>query len=396
MNTPRSAPVAVIACGVAAAVHVGKLPPALPALQAELGLTLVEAGFLLSLVQGAGMTAGLAFGALADSIGARRSMLAGLALLAMAGLLGGATTGAGWLMALRAIEGCGFLLVVLPGPGLLRQLVAPQHMGAAIGVWGSYMPLATALALLLGPLAIAASSWRVWWWMLAAVSALAALALIACVPAHTVRPAAATAASPGWWRRLLRTLAAPGPWLVAMTFAAYSAQWLALIGFLPTIYAAAGFSAAATGALTALVAAMNITGNLGAGRALQRGTPPPRLLALGFGTMAAASLLAFAPDAPPPLRYAAVLAFSGLGGVIPATLFALALRLAPDPRAPSSTLGWVQQWSAFGQFVGPPVVAAVASRAGGWQLTGWVLVAFGAVGLATTTLLVRATRTAPR
>ena len=41
----------VLAAGVSAALHVGKLPPAIGALQASLGITLVQAGFLLSLVQ---------------------------------------------------------------------------------------------------------------------------------------------------------------------------------------------------------------------------------------------------------------------------------------------------------------------------------------------------------
>ena len=59
----------VVAGGVAAAVHVGKLPPAIPVLREGLGLTLVEAGFLLSLVQFAGMTLGLLVGLAADRLG---------------------------------------------------------------------------------------------------------------------------------------------------------------------------------------------------------------------------------------------------------------------------------------------------------------------------------------
>jgi hypothetical protein len=39
----------------------------------------------------------------------------------------------------------------------------------------------------------------------------------------------------------------------------------------------------------------------------------------------------------------------------------------------------MQQWSALGQFGGPPLVAVVASAAGGWQFTGW---ATGALALA--------------
>ncbi|HEX6721914.1 MAG TPA: MFS transporter, partial [Burkholderiaceae bacterium] len=59
----------VILAGVSAALHVGKLPPAIPTLQQVLGLSLLQAAFLLSMVQGAGMCAGVAFGALADALG---------------------------------------------------------------------------------------------------------------------------------------------------------------------------------------------------------------------------------------------------------------------------------------------------------------------------------------
>lgn len=88
----------------------GKLPPAVPALQASLGIGLVEAGFLLSLVQVASMTLGLLVGLAADTIGLRRSMLTGLFVLTVASLLGGlvGTSADGgahavqWLLLLRA------------------------------------------------------------------------------------------------------------------------------------------------------------------------------------------------------------------------------------------------------------------------------------------------------
>jgi MFS family permease len=72
------------------------------------------------------------------------------------------------------------------------------------------------------------------------------------------------------------------------------------------------------------------------------------------------------------LRYGAILGFSMLGGMIPGTLFSMAVRLAPGERTVSTTVGWVQQWSCLGQFVGPPVVAWVAHRAGGWEWT-WIV-----------------------
>jgi len=389
----------VILAGVCAALHVGKLPPAITALQQSLGIGLVQAGFLLSGVQVAGMTAGVAFGALADGLGLKRSMVLGLTILALASALGASVASVGWLLALRALEGLGFLLVVLPAPGLVRRLVAPGRVNVMLGVWGAFMPFGTALALLIGPLWIEALGWRAWWLALAAVALAMAIWLARAVPsgagsAATVAPgphagspeARATPAAPSWLARLRQTLARRGPWLVAITFAAYSSQWLAVIGFLPTIYLQAGIAGATTGVLTALAAAVNMIGNLGAGRLLHRGVRPPTLLATGFVVMALAAIAAFAggPGAGLPAwgRYAAVLAFSMVGGLIPATLFSLAVRVAPNEQTISSTIGWVQQWSAFGQFAGPPLVAWVASRAGGWEWTWTVTGAVSLLGLA--------------
>lgn len=71
----------VILAGVAAALHVAKLAPALPTLRESLGLSLAQAGWLLSTVQGAGMLLGAVMGVLADGWGLRRCMLTGLGVL---------------------------------------------------------------------------------------------------------------------------------------------------------------------------------------------------------------------------------------------------------------------------------------------------------------------------
>lgn len=380
----------IIAAGVCAALHVGKLPPAITTLREALDMTLVEAGFLLSLVQVAGMSCGVAFGVLVDGFGLRRSMALGLFVLAAVSAIGGLAQGVAMLMVLRACEGFGFLLVVLPAPGLLRRLVAPQRVSLMFGLWGTFMPLATALALLIGPLFIGAFGWRAWWWALALVSLLMAFVLLRCVPAAlAVQPAAGAR----WAERLRRTLAEPGPWLVAVIFAAYSGQWLAVIGFLPAIYMQAGVSGAATGVLTALAAGVNMAGNIGAGHLLHRGVAPGRVLVIGFVTMTLAAAATFAgadgAGLPAWARFVAVLLFSGVGGLIPATLFALAVRVAPDEGMLSTTIGWMQQWSAFGQFSGPPVVAWVASVAGGWEFTWLATGAASVCGLLLTGALAR-------
>ncbi len=377
--TPARAAALVVLAGVVAALQVGKLPPALPVLQAELGVSLVQSGFLLSMVQMAGMLLAIFVGLAADNLGLKRSMVGGLSLLALASALG-SLAGAPWvLLGLRGLEGMGFLLTVLPAPALLRRLVLPQRLPGMMGVWGTYMPLGAAAALLAGPFFIPAWGWPLWWDLFALISAAMAWTLWRVVPAD---PPSAMGQGLQLGLRLGQTLRHPGPWLVALIFSLYSSQWLAVVGFLPSIYAQAGLGGAAVGVLSAGAALVNIVGNLLSGRLMQRGWPAHRLLWLGFASMALGALLAFAEltEGLPWLRYAGVLLFSGLGGLVPATLFWSAVRLAPGDRQVATSVGWAQQWSAFGQFMGPPAVAWVAARAGGWHLTPWVTTACCALG----------------
>ncbi|WP_411877574.1 CynX/NimT family MFS transporter [Polaromonas sp. YR568] len=374
----------VIAAGVVAALHVGKLPPALPVLGQVLGVSLLQAGFLLSLVQLAGMTLGLLTGLAVQRVGLKRSMAAGLGLLALASALGAMVPNVYGLLATRVLEGLGFLWVVLPAPALLRRLVPKEKLSGMLGMWGAYMPLGASLALLAGPFVINWGTpqlgWRILWWLLAAVAAALALAVAWRVPAEPpVAVHGHARASSG--RLIGATLRSRPAWLLAMTFAMYSGQWLAVVGFLPSIYAQAGVAGAWAGPLTALAAAVNIIGNVAAGRLLGRGLPPLALLGTGFLVMAGGALLAFSAQVSPTLQYLAILGFSMLGGLVPATLFSLAVRLAPGADTVSTTVGWMQQWSALGQFAGPPLVAWVAATAGNWQWTGCVTAASSALGL---------------
>jgi MFS family permease len=343
----------------------------------------MQAGFLLSLVQLAGMTLALAVGLSADGLGLRRSMLAGLVILGLASAMGATAQSVQSLMVWRAIEGFGFLWITLPAPGLIRKLVSEQHLRKLLGYWGAYMPAGTAITLLVGPMWLPEFGWRTWWIFFALLSWVMAFVLWRAVPADTLRvlsdestQASFTQPVP-WPQRLRETLSAPGPWWVARCFAMYSGQWLAVVGFLPSIYTQAGLSGAALGALTALAAAVNMLGNMASGRLLQKGIHPSMLVALGFLAMGTGAFLAFAEFSQswPWLRYAGVLLFSACGGLVPGTLFSLAVRLAPHERNVSTTVGWMQQGSAAGQFAGPPLVAWLASQVGGWQWT-WLATGF--------------------
>lgn len=386
VSSPGKISALVLMVGVSCALHVGKLPAAIPLLQREGGVSLVQAALLLSMIQLAGLTAGLLVGALADRQGARRVMLAGLVLLSIGSLLGALIPQGRGLLASRVVEGAGFLMAVLPAPGLLRlHLRDPWHLARSLGMWGAYMPVGTALALLLGLPLMSWAGWRVVWVLLAVGSLVSAALLFRWVPADQ----APDGTRARLWPSLRATLKAGGPWWVALGFLFYSGQWLAVIGFLPTVYAAAGQSGMAVAALSALAAVVNVLGNLAAGRLAARGYRPGGVLVLGYFAMAMGAAMAFGLEGHPALQYSGVLLFSAVGGLIPGTLFGAAVKVAPGPNTVSTTVGWMQQFSSLGQFLGPPLVAWWVLQVDGWQWTWMVTGASSLAGVVVALMLQR-------
>lgn len=384
----------LVLAGVCAAMHVWKLPPALPDLQAEMGLTLMESGFLLAIVQMGGMTLGLLIGLVAESMGLRRCVLSGLALLATASAAGAFSGSVAMMMVLRALEGCGLLMATMPVPSLIRRLVPPSSLSRIMGIWSCYSPAGTVLILMAGAWLLSMGDWRLLWTLLAALTFVMLLLVWHSVPADDryARAPRAPRASPAGMiaiQMVRETLGSASVWLVALIFGAYAAQWIAIIGFLPTVYAAAGVTGTTAGMLTGMVAGANIIGNLLAGQLLHRQIPAHWLTVGGFVTMMVCAYATFGAGLPAAAQFAAVVILSAVGGLIPATLFVLAIAVAPSPRTTTTTVGWMQQCSALGQFSGPPVVAWVVQAAGGWQWTWLATGAYAVAGIAMSLALAR-------
>jgi MFS family permease len=97
--------------------------------------------------------------------------------------------------------------------------------------------------------------------------------------------------------------------------------------------------------------------------------------------MVAAEFMVFSRWLPLSLQYFGAVAFSAVGGLVPASIFTAIPRIAPAD-ARSTTMGIVVQASHIGQLLGPPTVAVVAAMAGGWHASPLVLVPVAAIGLA--------------
>ena len=361
-----------LAAGLIAAAHVGELPPALPAIRAELGLDLISAAYLASLFSATGMLVAVFIGVLADRVNHWRLAVAGLTLMALSGFAGSFAGSGSQLLASRFLEGIGFLAVVVAAPSLIAETATGRDRQMALGLWPGYMPGGVSIAILLAPVLLAAGGWRGLWIALAAVSAgFAALMLIAGRTPSRIR----TSANRGTgWTSFRAALAHPGPWLIAGCFALYGAQLYAIITWMPTLMIEGrGISPASAASLTALAVMINGLSNIAGGWLLHRGVASWAIIASAGVAMAFAAMAVFSP-LPDLVRYIAAIALCGAGGLVASASFAAAPQFARSPGEISTINGLLVQASNLAQFAGPTAIAAGVSWSGRWESAAWLMV----------------------
>lgn len=382
--------IVVVVAGITAALHIWKLPAALPRIQEDLGLSLLAAGVLLGIVQVAGMVGGLAVSLLAEVIGERRTLLLGLVFLSAGSIFGALSIGANMLLASRAIEGIGFIVATVVGPGLIRRHAPFRRVNLAVGCWSAYQGTATFVGLIASAYFLQVGTWQAWWWVMAAVSLVPIPLVLRMVPKDRPAGAGGAKAAAG---RIGITARSPKVWIAGVVFGCYTVQWMAVVGFLPTLYGDSGLSGTHAGVLSAIVGGLNGVGAIITGMLLQRGAPARALLFLSFVLMAAAGLATFAVDwSPVPgglaWQVACVGFFSLSGAMIPATMTRMAVDLAPEGGSAPAAMGLMQQIYNVGNFTGPMIAAWLAMSTGGWSSTWWMTSVFAVLGLILSAVLV--------
>jgi len=367
---------AVFCGGLVAGAYMTKVPPALPQLRAELGLTLVEATFIVTTFNVLGMLVGMPAGVAGDRFGRKRLSLAGLALMAAGGVLGAAIDGFGALLFSRFLEGVGFILFAVPAPALMSAMSGTDGERArALGLWSSYMPSGGTIALLAAPVLITAGTWRALWLAIAAAAILAAILFARAVP--DTPPARV-----GSMRLIAESLAQPGNLLLGLLFACYVAQWTSVMVWLPTFLGEQGASTTLAATATAVMVLVNVPGNLAGGWLLSHGVRRMTLIVTASAIAALCEIGMLNAALPGGARFALVLVFSLCAGLLPSSIFAGLPVHARSAQHIATGTGMVQQFSNLGQFFGPLAIAWIASRFGGWEAALWVMLAFAAGGAA--------------
>jgi cyanate permease len=381
-KTPWGLVLLFVGAGIVGAFQIGKAPPVLPAIRAELGMSLFLAGWILSTFNIIGFLLGSGAGAMADGFGYRRVLFVGLICEAGGSLMGSWASGPDILLATRILEGLGFVSAGVAAPALIFRVTQPKDIRIALSMWSCYVPAGTAMMMTFTPFLTGIFGWRGLWRVNAAILVAYALFVFSFTRHLAGRPRQRAFRPRQLWEDIRKTSTSAGPLLLAAIFSAYALMWLAVMGFLPTLLIEVyDVSPDHASFLTALMVVMNVPGNLTGGWLLQMGFRRSHLVISAIVIMGLCSLAIYASAMPFFVRYLACLAFSGCGGMLPASMMSGVPVHAPEPRLVGTTNGLIIQGSNLGQVIGPPALALIVSVTGGWEGATWFLVSVAVVGL---------------
>ena len=370
-----------LTAGYVVGLQVGKVPPALPMLQAELGLPRVIAGLIASSFYAIGAAFGVAGGLLIDRLGVRRAIVAGCAVMALASLAGGLAGSGTQLLAARVVEGFGFATLTVAAPKLIVAATGTDMRRFALGAWGTYMPIGMALSLVIATGLLGSIGWRGLWFLNAGLILLFLLAFAqATAPRRWQVPTATGATADGAGVRA--TLARPGPWLFGVCFVLFSIQWLALMTWLPTfLIETQGRSLAGSALLTALIVSVTALGAVAGASLMHRGAARWLLIGTAYVAMGVCAAALFAPFTPEPAKIPLALCFALFGGLLPAACLEGGAAHAPSQAQVATASGFVAQGAALGSVLGPPLLVAVTGAFGDWSSAWWTMLVCPGLGL---------------
>lgn len=381
----------VAACaGWAIALNTGKVPVALTRLREDAGLSLVQAGWIAAMLSSVAVVSAVFVGMGVGRFGALRVAVTGLLLCAAASLWPVLVEPGWWpLASSRFVEGLGFMLVAVSCPALITAASGPGDRRFALSLWSTYMPVGASLIMALAPVLLPTAGWRGLWLLTSLLLVAAAGSLMSqraaygsAGGAHPTGPHPGTDRPDSFFGPVREALRPALPWLLAVSFGLWSLQHFALIAWMPTyLQEQRGMGPSATAGLTAFMLMACAPGNLLGGVLVQRGVPRGLLL-IAAHIVTGSCAYAYTREAwPDGLRYAAAVAVSFAGGLIPAAVMSSSTVLARTPQQIGTLQGLYMQVAHLGQFFGTPLIAWLVTRHGRWADSLWATGSAAAAGI---------------
>ncbi|EJZ09679.1 MFS transporter [Mycolicibacterium vaccae] len=316
--------------------------------------SLLTLGALLAIYDGAEVVLKPVFGTLADRIGARTVLIAGLLVFAVASAAYAVADDTAWLWAGRFGQGVGAAAFSPAASALVARLTPAGAHGRAFGTYGSYKSIGYTLGPLVGGVLVAVGGMRTLFAVTAVLAALVAVWAAVSVPALKPLPRQRQTLLDTLRRFSESSFVTP-----TLALASASAALAAGVGFLPAAGTHAGLSPVVTGAVVSVLALTTALVQPAAGRALDSGRITVTTGITAGGLLTAAGLAAVLIPGVAGLLCAAVVIGLGCGLITPLA-FTMLARSTSEGRL-GQTMGAAEIGRECGDAAGPLLVASVAA-----------------------------------
>lgn len=372
---PRLAPLYLAGFTTAFGAH--GIAAALGAETEDIGWTLLAFGFTLALYDLAEVLLKPIFGALADRIGVRPVIVAGLLAFSAFSVLGAVVPGMVALVIARFGQGAAASAFSPASSAAVARLADDASRGTYFGRYGSWKSLGYALGPLIGAVLVVWGGMPALFWALAVLGVIAAAWVLVAVPSVPVLPRKrATLADLG------RELLDPGFLVPTLVLAATTGALAVAVGFLPLLGRQAGLGTVGSMAIVTVLAVMSSVAQPLIGAAHDKGRVSVRAAVVsGLVLIAVGIALSAVWGHPAALIATAVLVGAGVGTATPVAFSHLAASTPPERMG--RTMGSAELGRELGDAGGPLVAGAVATATvPGVGLAAVAALTLGAGGLA--------------
>lgn len=345
--------------GVLASAQLGRVTPLVEQIRADLGITLTEVSWLVSLITLIGAATGAGIGAVIARFGEKRAIACGLAVLALGVLVAVLGRNYATMVGARVIEGIGYLLLVVAAPSLMTNASDERDRAKVMAIWSTFIPVGLTIAAILNLQFAGVFPWR---GMFALHGGLIlVLGLVVWSVIRRLEGPARTEPRPAETKTRRGSL--PGL-VLAMGFSGFAGLLLAFLSLYPAFIRDEYGAVELSGFLVLVISAAGIPGSLLTGWLIGRGWSQRGLLR---GAMLAAALVLFLAYALQPGLAAITVAGLAVGllyGVVPAIVFSAIKTVAADAVDVIHINGYIAQLGCIGSLLGPPLFAWVVETAG--------------------------------
>jgi predicted MFS family arabinose efflux permease len=382
--------VILFGAGIVGSMQFAKLSPIMVDVARDLALSPVMAGLSVSILGLVGVLFAITVGVIASVVGLAKSLRLAMFFGASVALLGAFAPEAYSFLSLRFLEGVSHLFIVVCAPALMGASASTIDRPIALAMWGCFFGTGYALTSLAAPFVVGHESW-VRLLIAHSVVMFVMAGLVAFVTRHaqnaTVSISVANIA-----KQHLDVFRSGAPLLLALTFFAYTVQFLAVLTFLHLYMSKIWlWPESKIGFALFMAPLWSLLFTLGAGWLVRGGVGIASGYAATFATLALSSAVVFLNSESAPFIYVAVAVMFACFGLLPGLTFANMTAVARTPQQVAIGFSAIALFGNLGTFLGTPLLARMEAQ-GGWSAVVVTLIVLSLLGIIFALALDRAVR----